>query len=57
MTSNLRTRSCVGKRRHTSQEAAERHAIELIRSFRCPRLATFLCRKCGGWHVGRKEPQ
>jgi hypothetical protein len=55
----LRTkgRSCAGKRRHKTQQAAVKHqrALEAKGGVR---LNTYWCRHCGGWHVGHwPEPR
>lgn len=46
-----RGRSCTGKRRHDTEEAAARHKARLI-ARGAVRIHVYPCRKCGGYHVG-----
>lgn len=48
-----RSRSCDGKRAHTSKANARNHLIFLLTQGRCL-LEVYQCMHCGLWHVGRR---
>jgi hypothetical protein len=49
----LRTkgRSCAGKLRHETQQAAVRHLLRL-KAVGAVRMGAYPCSHCGGFHVG-----
>lgn len=46
---------CARKRRHETQELAEKHRQALIKAgvWRAATSNTYFCNNCGGYHAGR----
>lgn len=48
-----RGRACIGKKSHTSRQAADAHRARLIEGGAAEsRIRVYHCRHCGHWHVG-----
>lgn len=54
MKKRSKARSCVGKRRHKTEEQAQAHIRHLVKALGAfaGRYHSYLCPHCGGIHVG-----
>jgi hypothetical protein len=53
MTTPTKTRSCTGKRRYPTEEAAQKAVRRFVQHGASPgSIRAYSCRHCGGYHVG-----